>query len=139
MRGALFFALAFTLAACGRDTTGPSPTPSRIPGTYTLTMVDGQTLPFTALEVGAYRVRLVSGTLVLRSDGTYSLDIGIRVDDSGNVRTETEADAGLWNVKDDALTLASTQGTISRTGVVSGDVITLQSSIRVLVLAKHRP
>lgn len=61
-----------------------------------------------------------------------------RVDDSGSVRTGTDSDVGLWNVKDDAITLASTRGVISRTGVVSGNAITLQSSIRVFALTKRQ-
>ena len=138
MRRILSVAIAFTLAACGHDTTGPSPTPSSIPGAYNLTMVDGQALPFTVFEVGAYRATLVSGTLILHADGTYSLDLDTRIDDSGNVREQTDSDAGLWNAKDDGLTLASTQRAITRTGLVSGERITLQSSTRVLVLKKNR-
>lgn len=138
MRRILSVAIAFTLAACGHDTTGPSPTPSRIPGTYDLTMVDGQPVPLTVFEVGAYRATLVSGTLTLHADGLYSLDLDTRIDDSGNVRHQTDRDAGLWNARDAALTLASTQRGIARTGLVSGDGITLHSSSRVLVLRKNR-
>ena len=87
---------------------------------------------------GAYQAKLVSGTLSLRADGTYSFQFGIRIEDSGNVRTAADSDGGLWNVNDNAITLASTQGDISRTGTVSGNVVTLQSSIRVLGLTKNR-
>ena len=48
---------------------------------YTLTTVDGAALPFTALDLGAYRAKLVSGTLSLSSDGTYALQLGIRIDE----------------------------------------------------------
>ncbi|HEX6049158.1 MAG TPA: hypothetical protein VFZ21_07815 [Gemmatimonadaceae bacterium] len=136
MRRILSVMIAFTLAACGHDTTGPSATPSRIPGSYNLTMVDGQALPLTVFEYGAYRATLVSGTLTLHADGLYSLDLDTRIDDSGNVRHQTDSDAGLWNAKDDALTLASTQRAITRAGLLSNDGITLQSSSRVLVLRK---
>jgi hypothetical protein len=95
-------------------------------------------LPFTALDLGAYQAKLVSGTLDLSSDGTYLLHLGIRIEDSGTVRAAASSDGGLWNVKDNAITLASTQGSISRTGSVSGNVMTLQSSTRVLGLTKNR-
>jgi len=95
-------------------------------------------LPFTALDLGAYQAKLVSGTLSLRADGTYSFQFGIRIEDSGNVRTAADSDGGLWNVNDNAMTLASTRGDISRTGTVSGNVMTLQSSSRVFGLTKNR-
>ena len=138
MRRVSLLALAFTLAACGRDSTGPTPSTARIPGTYNLTMVDGQVLPFLALDVGAYQVRVVSGALTLRSDGSYSYTIGHRTDDSGNIRTGTDTDVGLWNITGDSIRLASTQTVFSHSGVVSGDAITLQSTTRVLVLKKNR-
>lgn len=138
MRTISLLGIAFTLAACGHDGVGPSPTPSTVPGTYTLTTVDGQVLPFTALDLGAYQAKLVSGTLSLSADGTYSFQFGIRIEDSGNVRTAADSDGGLWNVNDNAMTLASTRGDISRTGTVSGNVMTLQSSSRVFGLTKNR-
>ena len=99
-------------------------------------MVDGQALPIIVFEYSTYRATLVSGTLTLHADGFYSLDLDTRIDDSGNVRHQTDNDAGLWNAKDDALTLASTQRSITRTGVVADHGITLQSSSAVLVLKK---
>ena len=138
MRTISLLGIVFTLAACGHDGVGPSPPSSTIAGTYDLTTVDGQVLPFTALDLGAYQAKLVSGTLRLSTDGTYSFQFSIRIEDSGNVRTAADSDSGLWNVNDNAVTLASTQGDISRTGTVSGTVMTLQSSIRVFGLTKHR-
>ena len=138
MRTISLLGIVFTLAACGHDGVGPSPPSSTIAGTYDLTTVDGQVLPFTALDLGAYQAKLVSGTLKLSTDGTYSFQFSIRIEDSGNVRTAADSDSGLWNVNDNAVTLASTQGDISRTGTVSGTVMTLQSSIRVFGLTKHR-
>ena len=94
MRTISLLGIAFTLAACGHDGVGPSPTPSTIPGTYNLTTVDGQVLPFTALDLGAYQAKLVSGTLSLRADGTYSFQFGIRIEDSGALRPSGHAGPG---------------------------------------------
>lgn len=141
MRRILSLATLLVLAACGHDDpTGPSPTPATVSGTYGLTMMDGQALPLLVLDIGgAYQVRVTSGALTLRPDGTYAYEIGLRIDDSGHVRTQTDTDGGLWNVKDGSLTLASTERAFSSTGVVTGEVITLQSSGREVVLAKKRP
>lgn len=138
MRRISLLGIVFTLAACGHDSVGPSPTPSGIPGTYSLATVDGQVLPFTVVDLGAYQAKVASGTLTLSSDGTYSLQFGIRIEDSGNIRTAAESDGGLWNAEANAITLASTRGDIARTGIASGDAITLQSGVRVLGLTKNR-
>lgn len=139
MQRILLLGIAFALAACGRDdvvSPPATPSPSTISGSYQLTTVDGQSLPFVAIDLGAYQARLVSGTLNLNANGTYSLDLNHRVDDSGNVRTGTDSDVGVWNISRDSITLASTVGNLAKTGTVSGNVITLQASIRVLVLRK---
>src|SRR5215204_3380476 len=117
MRTIPLLGIAFTLAACGHDSVGPS-SPSAIAGTYTLTTVDGAVLPFTVLDLGAYQAKLASGTLSLSADKTYSLQFGIRVEDSGSIRTSAASDAGFWNVNGEAITLASTQGDSTRTGTV---------------------
>ena len=138
MRRTLLAGVALLLAACGDDPTAPSPTPARVAGTYSLAKVDGQLLPFLALDLGAYRVNVVSGTLLLRADGTYAHDVSHRTEDSGNIRTGTDTDVGTWNLHGDTITLASTKAVFSQTGVISGDAITLQSSSRVLVLTRQR-
>jgi hypothetical protein len=135
MRRNLLVAVALALAACGQDGS-VGPTPSPIPGSYNLTMVDGQVLPVNVIDLGAYKAYIVSGTLDLNSDGTYHIEFDVRIEDSGNIRTQTQDDVGLWNIIDDAITLASSRGSFSQSGTVSGDAITLQSGGRVLVLRK---
>ncbi len=137
MRTIPLLAITLTLAACGHDSVGPSADPPTIAGSYNLTTVDGLVLPFTVLDLGAYQAKLASGTLTLSADGTYSLELGIRIEDSGNVRMASSTDGGLWNVTGQTLTLASTRGDISRTGTVSGNMMTLQSSVRVFGLTKN--
>ena len=138
MRRAALAGVALMLAACGNDTTAPSPTPARIAGTYSLTMVDGRPLPFLAIDLGAYRVNVVSGNLLLRADGTYTYDVSHRTEDSGNVRTGTDTDGGVWTLEDRTVTLTSTERAFTRSGVVAGDAITVESSGVVLVLTKQR-
>ena len=138
MRKALLVAVAVTLAACGQDdVAGPSsPTPATVAGTYNLTTVDGEGLPVVMLDLGAYQARLTSGTLTLKADGTYLFTINHRIDDSGNVRTGSDSDTGLWTLNGSALAFASVEAHFPRTGMISGKTITIQSSEKTLVLRK---
>jgi hypothetical protein len=138
MRPISLLTIAFTLAACGHDSVEPTAVPSTIPGTYTLTTLDGMVLPATVIDLGAYKAKLASGTLTVRSGGTYTFDFGIRIEDSGNVRTQSDTDDGHWSVNGNAITLTSARGTNTKTGTVTGINMTLQSSTNVLALTKNR-
>jgi hypothetical protein len=93
-------------------------------------------LPLTVLDLGAYKVEVTSGTLLLVPDSTYTLESDYRILDSGNIRTAASFDGGRWNLVDDSITLASTQDETTLTGIVAGDSMTLHGSSRVLVLRK---
>lgn len=140
MRTTLVLGIALlTLSACGRgEPTAPpaAPTPASVSGSYTLQTLDGQALPFNVVEIGAYQAKLVSGTLVLNPDGTYALEFGLQLDVTGNPRPGTASDQGRWSLDGATVMMVSSHRDVSRTGVVSGNVITLQSSIRTLVLRK---
>lgn len=139
MRTITLLGIALTLAACGSDSVGPAAAPTAVAGTYNLTTVDGQALPFTVLDLGAYQAKLASAALDLKSDGTYSFDFGIRIEDSGNLRSTSQSDAGVWTRSGNTVTLTSSEGSVARFGTVSGDVMTLQSSRYVFALTKQQP
>jgi hypothetical protein len=136
MRSILLLGIALTLAACGSDAAVTPPPEASISGSYQLTTVDGQTLPFTAIDLGTYKAQIVSGVLALDTNSTYSLTFDVSLDDGVKLRTVTEGDAGQWSMSGSAINLASARDTTSWTGTVSGNVITIQSSTRVLVLRK---
>lgn len=139
MRTIALLGFALTLTACTHDGVGPVANPLTAAGTYSLTSVDGQALPFTVVDLGAYQARLASGTLQLKADGTYSFQFGIRIEDSGNVRSQTQSDGGVWTATANAITLTSSQGSGTRTGVVSGRAMTLQSGPLALALTRQQP
>ena len=139
MRTIMLLGIAVTLAACGRDTVGPTATPSTVTGTYNVTTMDGQALPVTVLDLGAYKAKLTSGKLNLKADGSYSFEYGIRIEDSGNVRSQLDTDGGVWTRNDNNLTLTNTAGSLTQTGTVAGGVMTLQSSSVVFRLTKQQP
>ena len=138
MRPISLVAIAITLTACGHDSVGPTAVPATATGTYTLTSLDGTVLPVTVLDLGAYKAKLASGTLTLRSDSSYTFEFGIRIEDSGNIRSQTDSDDGRWNVNGNAITLSSTRANNDKTGTVSGNDMTLQTSGKVFALTKNR-
>jgi hypothetical protein len=139
MRTITLVGFAFALVACGHDTTGPAAAPVTVSGTYVITTLDGLALPVTVLDLGAYKAKLVSGTLNLKTDQTYSFEYGIRIEDSGNVRTQLDTDGGVWTRTNNAVTLTNSAGNFSQTGSVSGGVLTLESSGVVFKLTKQQP
>lgn len=139
MRTITLVGIVLALAACGSDSGSPTAAPATVAGTYNLTTVDGQALPFTVVDLGAYQAKLASATLTLQADGTYAFQFAIRIEDSGNIRSVSQTDGGVWNTSAGTVTLTSTQAGFTRTGAVSGGVMTLQSSTFVFGLAKQQP
>ena len=140
MRTITLAGIVLALAACGSDSgVGPTAAPATVAGTYNLTTVDGQALPFTVLDLGAYQAKLAAGTLTLKADGTYTFQFGIRIEDSGNVRSVSQSDGGVWKTNAGAITLTSNEASVTRTGAVSGGLMTLQSSTFVFGLTKQQP
>lgn len=136
MRRILLLGIALTLAACGSgDPVTPPPGPS-VAGSYQLTMVDGHDLPFTVVDLGTYKARIVSGALALKPNGSYTFGFDLSLDDGVKLRPAADSDAGRWSVSGNAISLTSALDTFPRAGTVSGNVITLQSSTRVFVLRK---
>lgn len=138
MRRIVLIGITLILAACGRDdlvSIPSNPNPANISGSYQLKTFDGHDLPVLVAEVGAYQASLISGTLNLNANSTYSLEFNVRLDETGNPRMSTVSEAGSWNVTRDSITLAANAG-FTRTGTVSGNVISVQSSGITLVLRK---
>ena len=66
----LCLSLLLPLAACGDD--GPTdPTQSAV-GTYTLVQVNGSPLPAFLGQSGGLRIEILSGTMTLRSNKSYT-------------------------------------------------------------------
>lgn len=125
-------AVAMIAGACGSDASITKPDQVNVPGSYALANVDGQTLPFAVLDLGAYKISIASGSLRLNADSTYIWIVGLRVDDSGHVRFDADTDSGRWTTLNRALSMTSTAGNLARSGIVSNDGVTLQSSTRVM-------
>jgi hypothetical protein len=91
-RTALLLATSLLVAACS-DSSGPSG--DSINGTYALRTVNGQNLPFPVLVIGTdFRLEVLSGSLTVNGNGTFSFQLTLRETELGTVDTETQTTTG---------------------------------------------
>lgn len=135
MRRMLPVGILLTLMACGSDLViNPS---TSVAGSYALERVDGTALPYPVIDISTYHIQLVSGSLTLNANNTYAWNLGLRVDDSGRIRTDAQSDSGTWTMVNSTLSLTSAQGNLPKTATVSGNIMTMQSSTIVFGLRKQ--
>ena len=91
---------ALTITACGDDPVSPD----NIAGTYQLNTINGQPLPFTLIEDGADRLELIAGTIVLRSNSTFTDSTTLRLTSGTTVETEPTVAAGTYSIDDGIIT-----------------------------------
>lgn len=141
----LFFGTA-TLAsaavwatACGKETPADPiapPTPASVVGNYNLLKIDSAPLPFVALTVSTYSISITSGSVELKSDGTYRAGVGLRVDESGNIRNESDSTSGTWTLVGDSIKLVNSSGQAVRAGRVISSIFHLRSADQMWELRK---
>jgi hypothetical protein len=109
------------LGACGSDSTGPSN--ANVAGTYSLSTVDGSSLPFTVPNTGDNTEIVQSATITLTSDSTYS---AVASGTENGESTTIITDAGSYSVSGSQVTFTSSviQGG-NYTGTVSGSTLTV--------------
>jgi hypothetical protein len=116
----LISAIALTfLGACGSER---AVTPLiGLEGEYALETVNGVTLPFLKGESGSERVEVISGSLTLRPDRTYSGEIVERWTTGANIQFLPETSVGTFTVSGNKLTF--TEGGSGRVhhGTMDGD------------------
>ena len=120
--------LGLLLAACGGD---KSSGPSGHAGTYTLRTVNGSNVPFTMVSIvvggSVYKLEVLSGSITLNADGTFSQTATFRETDGTDVTTESYPTSGTYTLSGTALTLNSSDGE-SLGGSLSGGAITFVES-----------
>jgi hypothetical protein len=97
-------AVVATLAACGSDkktVTGPTD----VSGTYMLSSVDGDALPFTVPNNSTNAIVVQSATVTLGSDNSYVLS-GTGTSDGGDPQ-QVVADAGTYALSGSTVTFTS--------------------------------
>lgn len=88
----LALTLVMALAACG-DGTGPEP---GIDGVYTLKSINGNALPWIAFQIEQDKIEVLSGSITLRTDGSFTDLTTYRITESGVSRDEQDVYTGTF-------------------------------------------
>jgi hypothetical protein len=105
----LSFALAATTLGCGSDPVVTQPL-SEIVGSYSLSTVNGMTLPFTWAQSGADKAEVIDDVITLREDGAWTEIWHDRYTEDGVVTVEEQTDEGVFTHSGTRLTLTNADG-----------------------------
>lgn len=119
----LLVALLFPLSACGDDPTDPT---QAVVGTYTLVQVNGANLPALVLQNATGRYELLSGTLTLRSDQSFSQILTVRLTPPGSSFPLSEI--GTFSVSGNTVNFQTSAGA-TYSGTLSGNMLTVNAII----------
>lgn len=122
--------LAIGLVACGggHDATAPVDPSAAIAGSYTLTKVNGSTLPAIYFQNSAGTITTTGGSLTLRPDHSYIQSVSLTATyTGGSPQPQTVNENGTFAVTGSQITFtvpASAGGSaLSYTGAVSGGIV----------------
>lgn len=117
MRRTIVLILGAPLLACGDGTTEPPPPPAVVSaaGTWTLSQIDGQPLPYpSALEPGE-SFRITAGTLSLHADASFTGSQTLR----GEGASITLDVSGTWYQSEGLVDLIPDEGCADRAVVTA--------------------
>lgn len=123
--------LAVLAAACGGDSSGgPSePTGPTPIGAYSITTVNGKTLPVAVFNEPSYKYEVTAGSISLTSDGKYTVVTNFRQTIPGNVSMFTDSTFGTWSQSGPQINLVNAQDTSMRDqGTWAGSQLTFALS-----------
>ncbi len=123
MRKFLIFVLTslLPLAACGDG--GPTDPSQSAVGTYTLVQVNGSALPALLGQFAEGGVDVLSGTLTLRGDRTYTETVNVRITPStGVVQTFPAIEDGTFTVTGSTVQFQTSDGD-TYSGTLSGTTL----------------
>ena len=125
MRVLASFALV-VLAACGGEST-TAPTNVSVAGTWTLQSINGTGLPYIVAQTGADKVEITSDVVTVVASGSFTQITTVRTTFSGQVTTQSVADAGSWVLNGTAATFQFNSDGSVGTGSISGNTLTIAS------------
>jgi hypothetical protein len=107
----LAFVAAFTAlmaaAACGGDSPSAPATPKTPDGSYNIATVNGHALPVAIFADTNYTYEVMSGSLVLTTDGKYSIMTKFRQTVPGNVSIFPDSTGGTWVLSGTSITFTN--------------------------------
>jgi hypothetical protein len=122
MRKAIIIAMTALLAACSSDkATGSSDT---VVGTYALKTVAGINVPATIFQDASGKSEVLSGTLMVKSDKTWSAAINVRTTVGTLVSNEVLEGGGPYTLTGNSLALHDTMNSSDLAATWTGKTIT---------------
>ena len=109
MKSRLLFTIlgVVLLIGCYEEVGGPAPT---IFGRYSLRTVDGEAVPVILTDIPNFKVELMTGTIFLNADNTFTDSTQIRRTDGQVARIVTDVAHGSFVRSGDIIDLSSTRG-----------------------------
>lgn len=129
----LAFLLPLALAGCNEDPVSPE---EALPGSYTLSTVNGSALPATIFEAGTQMVEITAGELQVGADNTFDLSVTVRSTDNDVSQTVTNQHSGSWTITGNVVSFTYSANGFTDTGVLDGDQLTVVFQGRALVFRK---
>ena len=102
----LALALA-ALTACGGD--GGTDPKVALAGAYSLSTVDGQTVPYTLYQDTDLKVEVVRGTFTIAENGAYTENVTLRFTDASGVDEAPAICSGTYTKSGNSLTLTENE------------------------------
>lgn len=110
------------LAGCGSGDDGPMGL-DEVAGTYHLETINNAPLPFTTDEDETYKAEILSSSITLREDRTFSWAFSGRSTDNGVATINSETFTGTYTLSGSRLTLTEPEGSTDAT--LADDTITI--------------
>jgi hypothetical protein len=102
--------LAFAaLTACGGDGGGGNDPQVSLPGTYSLSTVDGQAVPYILFQDATLKLEAKNGTFTITGSGTYTENITLRFTDANGVEEIPAICSGTYTKSGNNLTITETE------------------------------
>lgn len=126
MRLSLPVALMVALAACGADTS-TGPTPATFAGTWFITSVSGDGLPYV-LQAANPKLEILNDALAVNASGTFVRNHLYRTTQGTTVTIQSVADTGTFVITGAAVTFRQNTDGSTLTGSLSGNSLAVMES-----------
>jgi hypothetical protein len=128
--------LAFVAAAgCGSDKV-TNPASDSIAGTFSVTSVDGNPLPYT-VQSGTSSATLTTDVLTVADGGTWTETWSYTLTVNGSTTNQTQSDGGTWTRSGAAVSFYSNlSSAVAYTGTFTGGGFTLSDGTSSWLFAK---